>query len=406
MPTEQECILLVDDDPNVLSGYRRQLGRRYKLLTAEGGEEALAMLDNQPDMAMIIADMRMPRMNGVQLLAEVEKRRPEIVRVMLTGNVDQETAVEAVNRGHVYRFINKPAAVETVIDAIEGALTRYRLTRAEQELVRQADVTKRALERERLAAKQQRDFVGMVSHEFRTPLAIIDSAVEILGGPYQINEQQKTKRIKMIRDSVRRMTDLMESILDVTRLDGGTVRFQPEQTGLCAALRGVAERVEASQTTHRVLLKLPAEEMTICADPKLLDHIFANLIGNAVKYSPGKDRVVVACAVDGDAAKIIVADEGVGVPADEIAKIFDRFYRASTASGIHGTGIGLFIVDQFVRLHGGRVEVNSAVGVGTAFTVFLPLQGPPAAAVAGPAAQQQPRAAAGPAAQQQLATKG
>lgn len=376
MTDQPEYVLLVDDDPNVLSGYRRQLGRRYKLLTAEGGEEALRLLDGEPNVAAIVADMRMPRMNGVQLLAEVEKRRPETVRIMLTGNVDQETAVEAVNRGHVFRFINKPASAETVADAVESALTRWRLTRAERELIRQADVTRRALEREQAAAGQQRDFIGMVSHEFRTPLAIIDGAVEILSGPYQINEQQKNKRFRMIRDAVRRMTDLMESILDVTRLDGGSVRFSPEPTALCALLRSAAERVEASQNTHRVLLKLPADETTIVADPKLLDHVFANLIGNAVKYSPGKDRVAVACTVRGDDAAIIVADEGVGVPAGETAKIFDRFYRASTAAGIHGTGIGLFIVDQFVRLHGGRVEVESAVGSGTAFIVHLPVRGP------------------------------
>jgi signal transduction histidine kinase len=376
MPDVDEAVLLVDDEPNVLSGYRRQLGRRYTLLTAEGGDEALELLARRPDIAVVIADMRMPRMNGVQLLAEIEQRRPDAVRMMLTGNVDQETAVQAVNCGHVFRFINKPAPAEVVIEAIESALTRYRLGRAERELVRQAEVTQRALERERIAAGQQRDFIGMVSHEFRTPLAIIDSAVEILGGPYQITEQQKSKRIKMIKDSVLRMTDLMESILDVSRLDGGTVKFHPEPVDLSALLQMIAGRLEAAQSTHKVQVKLPASPIAMIGDPKLLDHVFANLIGNAIKYSPGKNRVIVVADTDDRDVKISVADEGVGVPADEAKKIFDRFYRASTSSGIPGTGIGLFIVDQFVRLHGGRVEMQSAVGAGSVFTALLPRQGP------------------------------
>lgn len=376
MPDVDEVVLLVDDEPNVLSGYRRQLGRRYALLTAEGGEEALDLLSRRADVAVVIVDMRMPRMNGVQLLAEIEKRRPETVRMMLTGNVDQETAVQAVNCGHVFRFINKPAPAEVVSEAIESALTRYRLGRAERELVRQAEVTRRALERERIAAGQQRDFVGMVSHEFRTPLAIIDSAVEILGGPYQISQEQKSKRIKMIKDSVRRMTDLMESILDVSRLDSGTVKFNPEPVDLSALLRTLAERQEAAQSTHKVQLRLPAAPILMVGDPKLLDHVFANLISNAVKYSPGKNRVAVVADGDERNVKVSVADEGVGIPADEAKKVFDRFYRASTSSGIPGTGIGLFIVDRFVRLHGGKMEMQSAVGAGTVFTAILPRQGP------------------------------
>lgn len=373
MADAQEAVLLVDDDPNVLSGYRRQLGRRYRLLTAAGGDEALAILEREPDVAVLVADMRMPKMNGVQLLTEVEKRHPDVVRMMLTGNVDQETAVMAVNRGHVFRFINKPAPVEQVSEALESALTRYRLTRAEREVVRQADVIRAALERERAAAKQQRDFVGMVSHEFRTPLAIIDSAVEILGGPYQINEQQRLKRFKMIRDSVRRLNDLVDSVLDFTRIDGGALKFEPESVNLSALLSAVAERVEAMQSACRVALRLPAEPLTVFGDPKLLDHVFANLIGNAVKYSPGKEQVFVAAEASADGGAVAtVADQGIGIPPDETAKVFDRFYRATTASGIHGTGIGLYIVDQFLRLHGGRAILQSKVGVGSTFTVFLP----------------------------------
>lgn len=374
MDAAAETILLVDDEPNVLSGYRRQLGRRYRILTAGGGEEALEILRAQPDIAVVIADMRMPRMNGIQLLTEVERQWPDVVRLMLTGNVDQETAVQAVNCSHVYRFINKPAPAEVMVEAIEGALTRYRLTQAQQELVRQAEVTRRALERERAAAKQQREFVGMVSHEFRTPLAIIDGAVEILGGPYEINEQQKTKRFKMIRDAVRRMTELMESVLDVSRLEGGTVRFNPEPVDVCALVAEVANRIGAAQNTHRVAVKYAVPQIGLQADPRLLDHILSNLLTNAIKYSPGRDRVMAVVGRTEAEVTVAVADEGVGIPESELPNLFDKFFRASTSSGIAGTGIGLYIVDQFVRLHGGRVEVRSAVGAGSVFTVILPLK--------------------------------
>ncbi|MBP2228857.1 signal transduction histidine kinase [Azospirillum agricola] len=377
MPDRHEKILLVDDDPNVLSGYRRHLGRRYTLLTALGGQEALALLDGEPDVAVIIADMRMPGMNGVQFLTECARRHGDAVRVMLTGNADQDTAVQAVNRGHVFRFLNKPAPIEDVIEAVEAGLRQHRLHRAERELVRQAEITRNALERERAAAKQQREFVAMVSHEFRTPLAIIDSACEILAGPYQITEPQRAKRFAMIRDSVARMTELMESVLSVSRLEGGGLVAKPEPVDLESLLRAVVERVQSAGSGHRIELESGRLPGALTADPRMLDLALANLLSNAVKYSPGRDRVLVQAVTSGDEALVAVSDEGVGIPPDEIPRLFDKFFRASTASGIAGTGIGLYLAGQLTRLHGGRIEVRSEVGRGSVFTLHLPLSGIP-----------------------------
>lgn len=371
MLASEERILLVDDDPNVLSGYRRHLGRRYPLSTALSGAEALEILSGEPA-AVVIADMRMPKMNGVQLLAEVEKRSPDTVRMMLTGNADQETAVLAVNRGRVFRFLTKPASVETVVDAIEAALDQYRLIRADHELVRQAEATLRALERERLATRQQREFVAMVSHEFRTPLAIIDSAVEILGGPYQVTDQQRQKRVGQIREAVRRMTDLMEGVLDVSRLDAGSVVARPEPIDLLVLVQTVVDRLQTAHPSHWIEFQASPLPSVLNADFKLLDHAFANIICNAIKYSPGRNRVVVRCASVGDEARVTIIDDGVGIPRDELPRLFDKFFRASTASGISGTGIGLFLANHFVRLHGGRIEVASEPGRGTTVDVFLP----------------------------------
>jgi signal transduction histidine kinase len=375
MSEQNEKVLLVDDDPNVLSGYRRHLGRRYSLLTSLSGQEALAILANDPGVAVIIADMRMPGMNGVQFLAECEKHHTTAVRIMLTGNADQDTAIQAVNRGHVFRFLSKPTPVETVIEAVDAGLRQYRLHQAERELIRQADVTRNALERERAAAKQQREFVAMVSHEFRTPLAIIDSACEILGGPYQITEQQRGKRIGMIRDSVRRMTELMESVLSISKLEAGGLEAHPQPINLDALLRSAAEQFQSATTGHQIIIETGRLPTDFQADPRMLDHIVSNLLSNAVKYSPGRDRVLLQAALNGQEIQITVADEGVGIPPDEIPRLFDKFFRASTSSGIAGTGIGLYLADQFVRMHSGRIEVRSAVGRGSLFIVHLPLNG-------------------------------
>ncbi len=130
-----ERILCVDDDSNVLAAYKRALHRRFQLDTAEGGEEALAAVAAQGPYAVVVADMRMPEMNGVELLARLRALAPDTVRMMLTGNADQQTALEAVNEGHIFRFLTKPCPPEVFAQALEAGIRQYHLITAERELL-------------------------------------------------------------------------------------------------------------------------------------------------------------------------------------------------------------------------------------------------------------------------------
>ncbi len=128
-------ILLVDDDPNVLAGYRRQLRKSFQLETAGSGQEALEVLARNGPFAVVISDMRMPGMNGIELLSEVRRQSPETVRMMLTGNADLQTSVDAVNQGHIFRFLTKPCSPEDFNAALEAALEQHRLIMAERNLL-------------------------------------------------------------------------------------------------------------------------------------------------------------------------------------------------------------------------------------------------------------------------------
>jgi YesN/AraC family two-component response regulator len=131
-----ERILLVDDEPNVLDGYRRTLGREFTLETAVGGQEALALMEKAP-YAVVVSDMRMPGMDGVQLLSRVKTQSPDTIRVMLTGHADMETAINAINEGSIFRFLNKPATKDMMAKTLTSALVQYRLVTAEKQLLEQ-----------------------------------------------------------------------------------------------------------------------------------------------------------------------------------------------------------------------------------------------------------------------------
>jgi CheY-like chemotaxis protein len=132
-----EKILLVDDDSNILDGYRRSLGREFLMETAQGGEPALALAAKNGPYAVVVSDMRMPGMDGIQLLSRIKALAPDTIRVMLTGNADMETAINAINEGSIFRFLNKPCSKEAMAKTLTAALVQYRLVTAEKQLLEQ-----------------------------------------------------------------------------------------------------------------------------------------------------------------------------------------------------------------------------------------------------------------------------
>lgn len=230
-----------------------------------------------------------------------------------------------------------------------------------------------ALEKEKEFSALQQKFVSMASHEFRTPLAIIDGAAQRVERRIDsIEPVDLTKRISRIRGAVRRMLVLIESTLSASRLDEGRVEMNPRQIDVAEIVKTVCERqTELSEELeiHIALEDLPG---AIEGDPALLDQVFTNLLSNAVKYAPTAPKISISGARDTDGfLAIAVTDNGVGIPANELSSLFDRFFRASTSEGIAGTGIGLNLARELVEMHGGTIVVESQVGVGTTFTVRL-----------------------------------
>lgn len=232
----------------------------------------------------------------------------------------------------------------------------------------------KALGREKEINGLQRQFVSMVSHEFRTPLAIIDgNAQRIFRRTAESLTDLQHSSLKKIRNAVVRLTDLMESVLSVARLEDGRINLDPKPCSLTDIVQEIAAsygEIDADRKFNLDLSRLPDE---IVADHKLLRQVFSNLISNAVKYSSKTSTIWIdGRKNDQDMAVVAVRDEGVGIPEKEQAKLFQRFFRASTSVGIAGTGIGLHLAAHLVELHQGSIELESAEGKGSTFRVLLP----------------------------------
>ena len=214
----------------------------------------------------------------------------------------------------------------------------------------------------------------MVCHEFRTPLAIIDGNAQRI---IKRHDSMPPDRIKTglgkVRTSVTRLTELMESVLSASRLEAGTINMTPAPSNLAEMIVEVAGNHQEVNPNYKIVTDVDQLPDQFIVDIKLMRQVVSNLISNAVKYSPEGSLVSVQAASNGDGGvEIAVRDRGVGIPADELQNLFQRFFRASTSTGIAGTGIGLHMVKALVDMHGGRIDVSSEEGAGSTFTVYLP----------------------------------
>jgi PAS domain S-box-containing protein len=234
-----------------------------------------------------------------------------------------------------------------------------------------------ALEQQRALNELRSRFVAMTSHEFRTPLAAILSAEELLRHyGDRLPPAERVEILDSIAAGVQRMSRMMDRVLLLGKADAGMLEFEPRPLALAPLCRQLVDEARAQQPEHSssVALQVDAAADRGSYDEKLLRHIFSNLLSNALKYSPGGGEVRFEVRRDGDAIVFEVADRGIGIPPDEVTHLFESFHRASNVGAIQGTGLGLAIVKNAVEKHGGAIEVKSTLGEGTSFTVRLPVQ--------------------------------
>jgi len=252
--------------------------------------------------------------------------------------------------------------------------TAEALGRRATELEAMSQQLNAALQRERQLNALQRQFVSMASHEFRTPLAIIDGAAQRLTRRRgDLDPAFVSEKVEQIRASVGRMVELMESILSAGRLEAGQIGISPQPCSLETILRKCCDRQQELAKDHRIALHLGPLPGQILADRSALEQVFTNLLSNAVKYSPGSPEIDVRAWTEAAMVHVAVKDHGIGIDDDDLPKMGGRYFRARSSSGIAGTGIGLNLVKQIIDLHGGHVDVQSKRGEGSTFTVSLPL---------------------------------
>ena len=368
----KERILVVDDEERVCQTLEEFLTLRgYLVDIASGGPEAMKMMEEKV-YALMLTDLMMPRMNGMELMEQAKDLDSDLMVVIITGFGTIETAVQALKHG-AYDYVLKPFSLMEIERTVERALEKRRLTHENLQLI---ELNRRLREIDSLKS----DLLGIVSHEFRTPLTSIKGYVSLMlgGGLGEVSEPQR-EALDAVEENTRRLEKLVDNILILAEVGSGTadLRIQEVDVGavLEEGLRACAMDIKANDIEVSTFVEpdLPVVQ----GDSEKLAVVVGNTIDNAVKFRSERATIsvrAVARSYKGDGwVDLVITDNGIGIGEQDLNNIFGNFFQADMTATrrIGGVGLGLCVVREVIRCHGGTIRVHSKLGEGTEVTISL-----------------------------------
>jgi signal transduction histidine kinase/HPt (histidine-containing phosphotransfer) domain-containing protein len=369
--TENQTVLFVDDEQNVLRALQRLCRKEpYQIRVADGGKQALEIMASHP-VDLIVSDLKMPGQDGTELLKAVALRFPHVGRVLMSGNADLPSLVNAVNQGQLSYYFEKPWNDIAIKLSIRELLERNLLennNRLLSETIR--------VQNEKLLVQSaiQKRFFATMSHEIRTPLHGIHGTLQILSES-SLSEETESLVLTALT-STRDLSQIVNDVLDFSKIEAGEMVLEKNAFSLKKELVQVVELMFSVAIEKNITIEVvepsPRENDWFIGDSSRIRQIIANLVNNAVKFTDeGGVRISTPSLRDGD-VRILIEDSGVGMSEQGLQNVFRAYQQDNARSGL-GTGLGLSICKSLMDLMSGTIEVESTVAVGSKFLIKLPL---------------------------------
>lgn len=403
----KEKILVVDDVDSIRSFININLVHEgYLVEEAARGQEAIDKIEKN-FYNLIILDIMLPDIDGLEILRFASNKSPETMVIMITGYASLDSSITAMKDG-AFSYITKPFELEELMLTMKKALEKQRLSIENKRLLKELQkanieleeanksleekVKKRTVELESLneelkAANQEltrldqlkNSLLSLVSHDLKSPLtAIIGYCSSIqYKGFEDTGEKKMEDYIKRITDQSFRMLNLINDILDEQKIKDGKMALHIVQEDFSELVRGCYEEMKILANQKELDYRLDLEENMPAAfiDGSKIRQVIINLLSNAIKFTPSKGEVTVKSYKGKKSFWVSVSDGGPGIPRDEQDKLFKEFSRIKNPDGkeYEGTGLGLSICKKIVKLHGGKIWLQSEVGEGARFSFSLPV---------------------------------
>ncbi len=365
-------VVVADDNADMRSYITRLLERRHDVIGCADGREALEEIRRRrPN--LLLADIMMPEMDGFELLHAI-RADPELRTlpvILLSARAGEEARVEGMGAG-ADDYLVKPFSARELLARVDAHLMLEGVRRQAE------DALRRSAQALRDADRLKDEFLATLSHELRTPLTAILGWSQMIRAATIDPEELKTA-IDAITRSAKVQTQLIEDVLDVSRITTGKMRLDSKPASLREVVESAVETVRPAADAKAIDLHLDVapEVGMLMMDPDRMRQVIWNLVSNAIKFTPPRGRVDVTVRQDDEQASVQIRDTGPGIAASFLPHLFERFRQAdsSTRRSHAGLGLGLALAKDLTELHGGRIHVQSEAGHGATFTVVLPVLG-------------------------------
>jgi len=364
---KQKTILCVDDEP-IIRELCAEVLDNYHVLAAENGIEALNILETIK-IDLVLSDVRMPKLNGLDLLQKIKERQPDLVVVLMTGFSDSELILKALKAG-ADDFITKPIDIVQLNTTVETVCEKQSLR---QELVelKQTD-------------KLKNDFLGLISHKLKTPATAISLFIQnIADGIESPNDTDFKQMLALVQTETAHLEQLIQDLLYFSEAILQEKNQQLEPTDLGMIVNRITLASQPSADDHQVklisLIEPPLPRELLVLNSQKINFAIRALLDNAIKFTPEGGSVTVTGEMDEELVRVQIKDSGMGIPQRELAKIFNKFYQIDPeyTGQIRGFGLGLYYARDFIRSMGGRLYIESEPGKGTTATIEFPLPSGP-----------------------------
>ena len=372
-------VIIIDDDANMrrtLSDVLKDEG--YETFEFGYGKEALEYIKTQ-QADIVLTDLKLPDISGMEVMSMTKEVNPDSAVIMMTGYATVETAVSAMKEG-AYGYLIKPFNLDEAKALIKKAVWYIRLYEENKKLIDELQLSnkelKNANEKLEKLDELKSDFLSSVSHELRTPLASMkaatDNLLDEIAGP--LNPTQKECFV-IIKNNIDRLSRLINDLLDMAKIEAGKVELKQRRSDLRQLIYEIASFISSEAKANSVELEIMVDNNlpNVYIDSDKATQVLTNLLNNAVKFTEPGGRVAILAKTVGKFVQVDVSDTGIGISAEDMPKLFEKFQQVAYARKSGGTGLGLSISKGIVELHGGKIWAESQRGKGSKFSFTMPI---------------------------------
>lgn len=354
----KHAILLVDDEADNVDALERLFRKKYKVLKATSGKDALELIKGNK-VSLILTDQRMPGMTGVELLSESMDTVPDAIRILLTGFTDIDSVISAINSGQVYRYVTKPWDPVDLANTVDKAIERFELS---AELKEKNRALETALAELRTLDEAKSNFMILINHELKTPLTAMLSFMDLLRETDLSGEQMKY--VTRIGQSAERLRALIEDSLELVSAETGTMPVKNTGINLKKLIAELSKEFGPALEKKGMTVVPDILAGDVRADSKALRSVLARLLDNAIKFGHENSAIAFATSETRDGqVQVSLINEGKSVKADVIAKILKPFsLDEDVMHHSKGTGLGLSVVQAVLKRLGSKLEVQTPKG--------------------------------------------